>query len=292
MILVAIKGGLGNQLFQYAFAKSLQLKNKIPVSLDISWFTSQSLRNLNLIDFNITLPIYNEEIRTSDSFLRLNIQNKIPSNLKYFKVIKETDIFKFNNKYLHPKDWSLIDGYFANTSYFSDINVELISDLKLKEIRDEVVNLIAKFDNNTVAIHIRRSDYLDTKTNPNTFTILTFEYFKLAIQKIISILNNSELRFIVFSDDDNSAKELFTNIDYNIEYINELGNFSDIEQFYILSKCNNKIISNSTYSWWAAYLNNHTSQICIQPKNWYQNSEYQKAYSDRNILQSINSILI
>jgi hypothetical protein len=106
------------------------------------------------------------------------------------------------------------------------------------------------------------------------------------------ILNNSELRFIVFSDDINSVKEMYSNLNYNIEYINHLGIFSDTEQFYILSKCTHKIISNSTYSWWASYLNSHSAQVCIQPKKWYQNLDYQKAYLEGRILKNINTILL
>ncbi len=89
MISVSLTGGLGNQLFQYAIAKNISLKNNLPVYLDVSWFKSQVLRAFNLIDFNTSLPIFEDEINTSDSYFRLNILNRFPGHSKYFNVIRE-----------------------------------------------------------------------------------------------------------------------------------------------------------------------------------------------------------
>ena len=161
MISVSLTGGLGNQLFQYAIAKNISLKNNLPVYLDVSWFKSQVLRAFNLIDFNTSLPIFEDEINTSDSYFRLNILNRFPGHSKYFNVIREENMLLFNKNYLYPDNWSLMSGYYANTSYFSDIRSLLIDELRLKKIREQVRHVISGFGKNTVGVHLRKGDYLD-----------------------------------------------------------------------------------------------------------------------------------
>jgi hypothetical protein len=212
MISVSLTGGLGNQLFQYAIAKNISLKNNLPVYLDVSWFKSQVLRAFNLIDFNTSLPIFEDEINTSDSYFRLNILNRFPGHSKYFNVIREENMLLFNKNYLYPDNWSLMSGYYANTSYFSDIRSLLIDELRLKKIREQVRHVISGFGKNTVGVHLRKGDYLDRNANPDIFTLLGKDYFISGIKKLTDILNISELRFIVFSDNINEAEKMLEGV--------------------------------------------------------------------------------
>ena len=134
------------------------------------------------------------------------------------------------------------------------------------KISDNSNLLLEKINNtNSVSIHVRRGDYLKDN-NINIHGLCSLEYYLRAIE----ILNMSSYKFsfFIFSDDLEWCKAKFS-------FSNDLhfceGNF--LEDFFLMSKCKNNIIANSSFSWWAAFLNENINKTVIYPSNWFANKK-------------------
>ena len=116
----------------------------------------------------------------------------------------------------------------------------------------------------SVGIHIRGTDYLKHPKRIN----LSKSYFEKAINRLKQDLFTPQ--FYVFTDDPKHAKELLQNLPYTL-----VASSSGIQDFYQLSNCKHQIISNSTFSWWAAMINSHPNKLVVSPSNWFKGEEHQ-----------------
>ncbi len=268
MLIIKIKSGLGNQLFQYAFGKALSLKRNEPINLEISYFENQPERDAKrdyLLDkFNIKADYVPEEIsKKYNSNLRIFIR-------KLFWKIKKIDAYKYYEEFLNSKA-TYHEGYWLNEKYFSHIRKEIEGDFTLKDepkaetkiVLNEVENCLQK-NKQPVSLNIRRGDFV---TNPNSAFngVLGLNYY----QKAIETLNEKNIKDIclfIFSDDIEWAKE-------NLKFQNQMCFVSnpkipDYEELMIISKCSHNIIANSTFSWWGAWLNKNPNKVVIAPFQW------------------------
>jgi hypothetical protein len=163
-----------------------------------------------------------------------------------------------------------LDGYFQSYKYFQDIREVLLRDFffpGLDENNSLIENSIVK-SINSVSIHFRRSDYLMEKVI-DVHGVLSEEYYSTAVNLINKIVPNSH--FFIFSDDIKHVKDnySFENATF-IEGNNGTDSWKDL---YLMSKCKNNIIANSTFSWWAGWLNINPSKIVIAPKKWFNNKD-------------------
>ena len=279
MVIVRIWEGLGNQMFQYAYAKALNLKG-IDVRLDLAnafddvfliWKNKHdAMRDICIQKFKISLPIIDVCTYGKYDYIQQNtICKKIifwlaKHSLWKYKFVEEFGKFHFNRR-LDNKDNYYIKGYFQDEKYFKHIRSTLLKEFvppeKIK-ISRELKNALN--DNESVSLHIRRGDYVKLKLSLNRL------YYMKAIEYIKKIYNNPI--FVVFSDDLKWVRE---NIDTNsrVVYANEDGKLKDYEELFIMSRCKSNIISNSTFSWWAAWLNTYEKKIVIAPKKWMKPQE-------------------
>lgn len=273
MIVIKIYGGLGNQLFQYAFGLNLAIHNKTNLILDLSWFNKKinkaTKRSFELKYLNISTQ-YNNSLSIKFKLLFYNhwLLKRIPIKRK-LKVYNDNDLLnlsKINNVYL--------DGYWHSYLYFINIRDILISEFTLKkefEIKTEFRNKILS-TSNSVSLHIRRTDYLN---NPNYAKCSIF-YYERAIEEFYKF--NYDFTFFVFSDDLDFAKKIFKN-NSKIIY-SKCSNFNisnTVEDFLNITSCNNHIICNSTFSWWASWLCANPRKIIIIPDQWFTNNNYEKS---------------
>lgn len=238
-------GRLGNQMFQIASTIGIAKKNNTEFSFP-DWNCYYTKKNYNSF-FSNSLP---------------KLINSSPIN-----TIQETG-FNYNEIRI-PTDNKLynLSGYFQSEKYFKDYRDIIINYFSLKpEIEDTIFTKYGSILNNSCSVHIRRGDYLGQQ---NLHPVQTIEYYNNAIQKIYdNDLNNiKDVNFLVFSDDINWCKN---NIKLpNIHYIE---NNLDIIDLYLMSKCDNNIIANSSFSWWGAWLNRNKNKKVIAPKKWFGQS--------------------
>ena len=193
------------------------------------------------------------------------IRKVVPLSFKIgkFTYVKEDELAFLPEAVSVKNNEIYYDGYWHSDNYFKKYRKDLISQFVFTNDRiDEAYKGMCKDqDEETVAIHIRRGDYI-TQNNPNARGV---EYYQEAIKAISTIVKKT--RFCFFSDDLEWVKENFSNVK-NVVFANENRLLDDIEEFELMSKCHHQIISNSSFSWWAAWLNQNTQKTVIVPKEW------------------------
>jgi len=273
MIIIRLSGGLGNQLFQYALARSLKERSGFDVKIDSSFLKSSQVgltkRDFLLDKFKISISVSNKADmskvgipKTSNSII--NIIFKIKESIvpfRYKKIIYDTSLV-FNKRFLNLRDNKYVVGSWLSAKYFQDIRNILLREIVLKEqLSEKAQTILNNIKNcNSVSVHIRRGDYVKYPK----FVLCSDLYYKEAIEYIKKNTNNPT--FFVFSDDvDYVMKNM--NFGENNRFVSN-SNIKDYEELVLMSKCSHNIIANSSFSWWGAWLNQNTNKIVIAPKIW------------------------
>tara|TARA_Y100000389_G_scaffold152860_1_gene152957 strand:+ start:1843 stop:2658 length:816 start_codon:yes stop_codon:yes gene_type:complete len=250
-IKVQITGGLGNQLFQYFFARSLNVKFKCKVLLDISNFTlNNKSRSLNINNLDLRLPFFKRKNYFKDFFLTKN---------------KDENLFKFNQKIFNKRYDNYI-GYWQSYKYFTD-NWEFFKDeINLEKFNTDFQTLNQIKSSNSISVHIRRGDYITNLKTSAVHGNLKLDYYKKAIHLIQKQFKNSI--FFFFSDDIEWVKNNFN--DKNFHFVEN--NYNDLnlpfKDLLLMKNCKHNIIANSTFSWWGAWLNEYPNKIVYAPEYW------------------------
>lgn len=230
-------GGLGNQMFQIAAATSLAIDNN-----------DEAIFNFK----KCFTPLQgNSSLKYKDNIFK-NIKNSdsIISEYSYDETsYKHSEIPYVKNL--------LINGYFQSEKYFQK-NKQQIADLFFINEEDVAV-LTLKYKqinlDKTVCVHVRRGDYLRFS---DIHPVCEIEYYK----KAMDFFPNKN--FIFVSKDMGWVKDNFKG--ENIFYCQ---NENEILDFTIQTICSDNIIANSTFSWWAAYLNKNKDKKIIAPSQWF-----------------------
>lgn len=227
-------GGLGNQLFQYALSRHLAQFDSI--AYDITYYqTEENKKGIAYPHRDFLLPCFEVgdlEIVNAEADGRQRI-----NQWEYDPDAQYTNCWFWG-------DWQ-------RAGYFSDVNV----DIRLKDeyITDEMRKIAEKKSQcNSVAVHVRRTDYAVYDW------ILDPAYYDRAYQRMEQLTDDP--RYYIFSDDPEWCRAHLP--DGKIIHMEEL------EDFWLMSQCKHQIIANSTYSFWAAYLNKNPDKVVIYPQNW------------------------
>jgi hypothetical protein len=272
MIIVQLSGGLGNQLFQYAAGKSLALHHNTILKLDVSAFNNQNARKFELALFNIPLSIALQEEITA--FTSANVATKIFDRLKPAqkrKVYKEPH-FHFNPAFFQAPEDAYLKGYWQSEKYFTNCADVLRNEFTVREEHIKNVTGLAQQlqSENSISIHIRRGDYLDP-TSLEYHGIMEKDYYNKAIRALSEKF--ADAKFSLFTDDKAWVKENLQ-FDRPFEIISGVATQSAIEDFYLMSQCRHNIIANSSFSWWAAWLNNFRAKNVIAPAKWFNKAPH------------------
>lgn len=270
MLIIKLKGGLGNQLFQYGFGRLLAEQRNEQLKLDISALGKgkDTKRNFDLTKFNIQA-----DLATLD-----DLEKYTPS--PYIRFIKQKIFRQFNIGYvpsLLSSKKHYFEGYFQSYKYLDPIRDKLVTEITLKKPLDNYYQNISNqiIANQSVAIHIRRGDFANNQKIRSIHQTIDINYYQQALDLIKNKLSNPV--YFVFSDDIAWAqKNLITN--KPTIYVAAEKNSDPAQELILMSQCQHQIIANSTFSWWAAYINQNQNKIVISPKKW--NNKYQKHYRD------------
>ena len=265
MIIVEITSGLGNQMFQYAYAKALEF-NGYMVKLDITPTLKEVAPDLayQLKDYRIDIPIATSE--EVDLYYRRNMVSKIMRKMGLFKSRLIVTNITFNDNYLKIKDGNYIKGNFQSEKYFTNIRQVLIEQFiinKKSNYTKKIEKSIIK-TKNSCSIHIRRGDYT-SKKNMRIHGFPGLKYYDKSTKHILEKLSN--VTFFIFSDDIDWAKN---NLKIkNSIFVNSEESRAPHEDIFLMSLCNHNIIANSSFSWWGAWLNQNKHKIVIAPNRWF-----------------------
>ena len=272
MILVELIGGMGNQMFQYAAAKSLALHHNEELKLVANGGTAKNIpegiqqRQFDLHHFQVPDPLADtDEIR---NFSSLSVLEKLREKAKpnHKRKIYREPFFHYDVNFFEARSNVFLKGLWQSEKYFDKYKNDIRRIFKFKDENiTSFKDVIEKMSQqNSIALHIRRGDYL-AKVSLHVLGLMSIEYYKKAIELLSSKVNDPV--FYIFSDDIGWAKENLK-ID-NAVFVSGSITKHHIGDLYLMSRCKHHIIANSSFSWWGAWLNNNPEKIVITPKKWF-----------------------
>lgn len=290
MIISRLSGGLGNQLFQYAYGRALSLRSGSPLKLDIDGLVRSAKgdtpRPYLLSHFNIQA-----EIATIDEIRRLKYPLGIVSKgwryastkiLRKFNVGFEPGLFaRYARRAAKGGDIYLY-GFWQTERYFEGAEDAVRADLTLKDpFGPAAAGIFAKINSAkrdgfmTISLHVRRGDVARDAMKNLYFGISTPEYYARAFDYLKSRFSQLSIKpmVFVFSDDIEWAKQNIS-MPYPATYVEGAG-IADYEDLVLMSSCDHHIIANSSFSWWGAWLDVSPNKIVIAPKEWIRKKRRQ-----------------
>jgi hypothetical protein len=271
MVICQLAGGLGNQLFQYAYGFSRAKNLDVQFKIDISFFEDYEWHEYSLAPFKISAAIASkaeiEKIKSRDFSLGHRFQRKFFGKKSH--VVKEENL-KFNSSYLDVNKNSYLIGYWQSAKYFEKNLTSLLSEfefLNSPSVKNlKLIDILDK-DHFSISLHVRRGNYANVESVNKTHGTLPMEYYEKAISYFGDL--NENPTFYVFSDDIEWAR-LNLNIPYNAVFVDINDDNSDYEDLRLMTLCKHNILANSTFSWWGAYLNKNPNKSVIAPKMWFK----------------------
>ncbi|GFO55056.1 alpha-1,2-fucosyltransferase [Geomonas sp. Red276] len=273
MLVLKPYGGLGNQMFQYAYARWLQSRYRDDLVLDLSWFAenggrSFSLGRLNLPDnlrvldpaelpgvynlfYKLCYRLFGGKFHGPLSFaLMSKFGLYVSEDVCYYPFVRST----FSNKY--------VIGLFQSERYFRDIAQTLKGELRVKEppsasnlkLTEEISSC------NSVCVHVRRGDYVGCSRHE----VCGEEYFRKALD--ITGTRLADPVYYIFSDDIAWVKEHYR-FPGTVRFVEQ--DNPDYEELRLMYCCKHFIMSNSSFSWWASYLADNPGKVVVAPSRWF-----------------------
>jgi hypothetical protein len=278
-------GGLGNQLFQYAAARNLAIKNNAKLIIDISTGFILDIRDRRKFSLNLNLK------KITNVFFKKNIINfwififikkifklkKVFNDFYFFSLINEMLINYYQKKI---KNFNInkslyLFGYFQSEKYFYEnkdlITKELMPTTPKDKIFLEIKKKIKK--KNAISIGVRMYEDLPSNIHYKFGGLTPVNFYKNAIRLICNKITDPI--FFLFSTKNSNLEKLFLEIpqlkNYKNFFITEENNFKGAKKnLWLMSHCRNHIISNSSLYWWGAYFSSlrYNSQTIICSANF------------------------
>jgi len=250
MIYGVVQGGLGNQLFQYAATKALAQHHQVNFKLNKSLFQEDSIRAFVLDELIKGESIHIEDIPKRTLIQRILDQFK-PWHRRFYIREREggTGSLFFN----FPKQ-CVLDGFWQQEAFVKPIANELRSALLIE----------ASHPPNQIAVHFRGGDYINNPQTASYHGVLDEAYYQESFNAMIKQFPNAQ--FTLFSDSPANFQFSFLS-DFKVEWMDEP---NEVCAFKAMLKFQSFIIANSSFSWWAAYLNHKKEGRIIAPKRWFK----------------------
>lgn len=272
-MIVRLKAGLGNQLFQYAFGQMMNQRFGTEVLYDASYFkkAKKMMDSFTMLNTRITYanPTQLKEVCIFKHDQKpYTLGYRVPIFLE--KIFNKKYFLEPNRGFIDPdkiKRYEYLDGYWQSWRYVTGLREQMKNDLfpenglSKKALKDAQQCR----DICTVCVGIRLGDY---QTRPKHFYIPGPQYYINAIKIMEQKLDNPT--FVVFSNDIESAKDIFNQIETkNVIFREQKDTLPDYEELWVMSACKHAIIPNSTFHWWAAWLKDDPDSIIIAPDHWF-----------------------
>ena len=257
---VRISDGLGNQMFQYAFAYALQRETNDKVLIDpLFWGTSLRIYDLDKFNISLNRPMVSAPLdymlgggpRNGRKLKNLYREYLIKHR---YELFNEKKIMSFDEDAFNPRNSTYYMGFWQTPRYFEKYKNDIIREFKrTTEISSKAQEYIDEVQRCTsVSIHIRRTDYVRSAGN----VALSMTYYDEAIDYFKKQYDN--VTFYIFTDDKEYVRERFAKIKHKL-----VEGLSDLDEFEVMKNCKHHINANSTFSWWASYLSNNDGMVLV-----------------------------
>jgi hypothetical protein len=280
IIIVRLSGGLGNQLFEYATGRMLSEKYNGYLLLDDSGYEQDSYgRSCAIQNFRIKARLLSKQLW----------KNFITPGNRFYSIVQRLTFIEWKTENSFSIHYNLfeinkfvccLNGYWQTEEYFKNIRSLLLMEISLPK-QGETIKQIVDSKNPLVAVHVRHLHGIHANpTIPRDlrYGTLGLNYYLTAMRKIADI--TGIVSFVFFSDDVAWCKETFSDAGFDIHFIDDYSTKSDFEQLILMSQCDHHIVSNSTFSWWGAWLCDTNKNIVIRPERPFNDASllYEKHF--------------
>jgi hypothetical protein len=274
MIIAGLKGGLGNQMFQYAAGRRLALKHQTCLKLDTSFLEQKNEDHITVRRFELSLFNLEADFATAREISDVrNFKNRLFSklNLGSQNPYVQEKFFQFDPAILRLPDNVYLDGHWMTEKYFTDVESVIRNDFSFRNpVLPQGRNILDRIQSgNSICIQVRRGDYVLNPKVLQVHGVTSIEFFRRAINFISSKITNPE--FFIFSDDSTWCVDNFGDLQSVcfVEKELEKHGAKNSDYLQLMSRCKHFIISNSTYGWWGAWLSNTPGKLVVAPTNWF-----------------------
>ena len=268
-LIVRLKGGLGNQMFQYAAGLLASKDRDVRLLFDISSYQTDQFGR------KYELDIFNTDIRFVSSIQRLQVRSRIAfanrnSRFDFFAPKILVDTQSGHDKPTCYDGTTILDGYWQSYDYYSSIEQELRAKFSFKKpAANEILGWREQIINspNATMLHIRRADYVDNSSVARIHGSCTLDYYHAAIDYLVE--SGVSPNLFVFTDDPTWVKQ---NIRFDVPMTlvsSADSTWPDHDEMRLMALCKHFIIANSSFSSWSAWLGNHSRKKVIAPSRWY-----------------------
>lgn len=279
---VILRGGLGNQLFQYATGVAESSRRKSILVFDTlllpeSVTTAKGINSWpeQISQFNHLGEIHRKQGRMRSTTYRISLELLRSLSTKWPRIAQTFGVFSLDRETesMTPssmKNLKIINSYVANSRYFQGYEEEVRSQItSLVEPSADYLKAVESLSSGTyTGVHIRLGDYKNLEH-------IYGPYSPKYLRACLSMLEESSRlgKVVVFSDERRRATEILKNAGVDPALVMTLPELSPLEELLLLSKCSNILGSNSTFSWWAAFLNNNEEARVFFPRPFYVSSD-------------------
>ena len=261
-IVVKMTGGIGNQLFGLAAGLNQAKRLDCRLVLDARAFGTTEIRTFELgeIGYEVLQPVKGPE-KASSKF-RLLAKPKSLANLQVFKESS----FDFDASINQVRPGTLLTGYFQSFKYFTESEEDLLNILAVPVANDANANSPSR-GLSEITMHVRRGDYMDERTM-RFHGLATNSYFNRSLRFLGSTLDTARVNIYSESPEQIKLREYQTKFDMSLV---DDSSFSAIETLNFMSRAEGFIMSNSSFSWWGAWLmsvRGGTGPV-IAPRPWF-----------------------
>jgi hypothetical protein len=266
VIVVRLLGGLGNQMFQYAIGRALAEKRGDELLLDASAYDEPqpglTPRRYELGGLRIRAAL-------CGAWLRWKFRRPpwVPWLRRYVYVAESSH--HFDASLSQWRDLHLyLDGYWQSERYFDSVRTALLSELSPASPPDERNSELLEEirASNAVAVHVRRTDYVQNEELRALHGVCSVDYYQRAMAYVCERLDAP--RFYMFSDDPDWVRENLS-APAEARYVAHNGADRGAEDLRLMRECKSFVIANSSFSWWGAWLSSHKDKIVVAPRPWF-----------------------
>ena len=270
-VIVMVDGGLGSQMGQYALGRAVGLACGLPVSYDLSWYDKGGMDINGIHTRNYELESVFPNIRV------IRAEESTARRYRLFFNLYPGTYSDYIDELYESKAARYLGGYYVNTKYI-DSQGDALRDLfefnlalskANRDVLDEIDSCACP-----AAIHIRRGDYVGS-----VHDVTTVEYFRRAQALISERAAPLRPHFFVFSNGMDWARDALRNIDEKFTFVENNDNAGGAVDMFLMSQCSHFIISNSSFSWWPAWLSRRAAdKTVIMPESWIKTQDISVKY--------------
>lgn len=263
---VVLRGGLGNQMFQYAAGRCVEERTGAPLLLDATLISAEAIRSYALDQLGIAAEMTDDTsvdpypIACDSDLLAQYVRSK------YGVAVLAESGHEFNDELSGVRAGSVLYGYWQSERYFEEIGDAIRAELTPESLGPAATEALSLIEASPapVAVHVRRGDYAADPQKRSDHGLMGVDYYYAASEAVANRVVNPE--FFVFSDDPEwCASDL--RLAGPMKIVS--GDTTQIDDLGLMARCSHFVIANSSYSWWGAWLGDRPGSVIVTPAKWF-----------------------